>query len=585
MKKLIFIILGVIYYFIIQVNMNNVKYENRQLTVLTIQSRMPQTIKLHIQAKRNELKSIRCNKEKITFPLTTRLWFERVSEEVSFHLQRGNNHCEILTQKNTILFPPILKQKLTYFDYVVLFSLLGIPFITLLFSVFIWLIDKIKNKYKFKNIQDNKQNKEKTLSIFLLIILFMGIIIRIVFYQKFGITHFQHDWHGHVEFIKYISDAWTLPLGAKGLQFPQQPLYYVITGGLYSILTELKINSNQAIYYIGYFSLFCSFVSLYYGYKFFTLVSQSRWVQVVAMSFLSFTPSLVYMSARINNDVLVMALSAFSLYHIVKSYQTSFEKSFYHALIGTSLLFMTKISAAPMEILLFSLLLYGYFHVESNKIKQKLYIFSLVGMFFLGLTLLKDYLPVENSFHMVNSSESFPGQIIKSLDVSYFGTYNLSTLLSVGYSHVFGEDAIRYSFLTYQYGTMFFGEFKYATYFKNIEGLKEIMQIIFLMGIIYIIGLITYIIKLRSMSLLYKMLFLTVIFNFLLILKFIFSYSVVCNTDFRYFVMSYILFAFIFAKGLEIVSSNKWIRHIINIFLGIIIMSEILFFSFILSIL
>lgn len=587
MKTLLFTLLGIIYYLGIHINIDNVHPENKQLSSFNIQSYIPQDITLHIRAKRNELKSVRCNNKTINFPLRSRLWFERVTKEVHFHVHKGDNYCEILTQEGKRLAPFIVKRKFTYINYFILFSLLGIVFITNIFGIFVWLIDKIKNKYTFENLQEMKEFKDKKISMVLMSIVLLGAILRVVYYYNFGVTHFQHDWAGHVEFIKYISNTWTLPLGEKGLQFPQQPLYYIITGGLYSLLTEFKIGSSQSLYYIGYFSLFCSFMFLYYGAKFFTLISNSKWVQVVAMSFIVFTPSLVYMSARINNDVLVMALSAFTLYHIVSAYQTSFEKSFTPALVGVSLLFMTKLSAVPMEILLFLLLLYSYVSMKDKnirkKIKQKLYIFSLVGIFFLGLTLLKDYLPIENSFHMVNSSGNFPGQMIKPMDIDYFSTYNLPTLLRVGYSHVFGDDTIRYSFLTYQYGTMFFGEFKYISYFNNSNILKIIMQIILLVGTIFIMGFITYAIKLRRMSFLYKILYVTVILNLLLILRFVILYPVVCNTDFRYSVVSYILFAFIFAKGLEFIQFNKWIMYIRNVLLTVIVVNEILFFIFLFS--
>ena len=396
---------------------------------------------------------------------------------------------------------------------------------------------------------------------------------------------FQHDWHGHVEFIKYIAENWTLPLSSKGLEYPQQPLYYWITAGLYALFIQFGLSEQDALYGLGYFSLFCSMVFLYYAYRFMKLMTKSIWVQTVAVIFVSLTPSLVYLSARINNDSLVMALSAFSLYAIVKSYQRGFKEDFYPALTGVSLLFMTKISAAPMELLLFGLLILAYYQADRHDeigVKKKLYSFGALGIFLLCFTLLRVYLPVEGTFHMVNSSANYPNQSIEALDMAYFGTFHIATLFNAGYAYVYGEDAIRYSFLTYQYGTMFFGEFDYTYFIQKSEGLKQMMQAILFFGLVYLLGFIAYIIKLSHAPLLHKFLFVTLLLNFLLILKFMFSFPAVCNTDFRYFVSSFVLFAFVFAQGLHFIQSIKWMRKTVNTLFALLVISEILFFGLLL---
>jgi len=417
----------------------------------------------------------------------------------------------------------------------------------------------------------------------------LGVLVRVLYFHKFGVTLFQHDWHGHIEFIKYIANSWTLPLPSKGLEYPQQPLYYLLAGGLYALLSNFSLTEKEILFGIGYISLFSSLIFLYYSYRFISLLTQSKWVQTVAMIFISLTPSIVYLSARINNDPLVMALSAFSLYYILKAYQSEFRTGFYMALLGVSLLFMTKISAASIELLFFILLIVVYtranqqiYSMDQNDIKKKLYIFGVVGIFLLGFTLLRVYLPIENTLHMVNSSSHYPNQAISSLGLSYFGTFNITSLLDVGYSHVFGSDSIRYSFFTYQYGTMFFGEFDY-TYFLNKNSYLIIaMKGTLLFGLVYTLGFISYLLHLHKRPLIEKLLFATLLLNFFLILKFMLTYSVICNTDFRYFVPSFLLFSFIFADGLLYFKQVKLLWKVLNIIIGILVMSEILFFTMLL---
>ena len=238
-----------------------------------------------------------------------------------------------------------------------------------------------------------------------------------------------------------------------------------------------------------------------------------------------------------------------------------------------------------MELLLFGLLILAYYQVEDagrSVLKKKLYWFSALGAFLLGFTLLRVYLPIENVFHMVNSSGKFPGQIIETLNFAYFASFNIVSLFNTGYSHSLGEDAVRYSFLTYQYGTMLFGEFDYTYFLQKSGGLREVMQAILLFGLLYVLGFVMYLIKLHRAPILHKFLFATLLLNLLLILKFMFSFPVVCNTDFRYFVASFILFAFVFAKGLDNIRHTKWLGYMINVLLGLLAVSEVLFFTLLL---
>jgi hypothetical protein len=422
--------------------------------------------------------------------------------------------------------------------------------------------------------------KFKTTQIVYLLIA-MGVIVRILYFQKYGIMVFQHDWHGHIEFIKYIAENWSLPLVTKGLESPQQPLYYITTGGLYQLQINFGLADKDALYGLGYFSLLCSFIFLWYSHRVVELLSKSVWVRTVTMAFLSLTPSIVYLSARINNDTLVMALSAISLYYIVKSYQSNFTQNFYIALLSVSLLFLTKVSTASFELLLFALLIVAYrenIGEKKENIKRALYWFGVVGVFLLGFIFLRVYLPIDNTFHMVNSAK-FPNQTIEHLDFSYFTTFHIKELFNAGYSFVFGEDKIRYSFLTYQYGTMLFGEFDYTYFINRADLLSYVMKTILLLALIYPLGFLLYLLKIYKESLLNRMLIATIFINLILIIKFMFEFPSICNTDFRYFVPSFILIGFLFGKGLERIRGVSIFRWIIDTVLVLLVLSEISFFA------
>ena len=590
--KILFLFLlfcfGFVYYYFISVKHITIihPFNTASTFSFSIDTKIAHSAKIQIEADNFKLKYIECAGKKIFFPYKQVQWFRDIAEEGTFSLKKGKNICHVGVYNFHRPYTPIVKQKLTYFDFAILFISMGIPLYTLLFYLLVWVLSFIRKKKKFVSIliRQKDTSEYRQTSKWILGIVFAGVVIRVLYFHKFGVTLFQHDWHGHIEFLKYIAAHWSLPLPSKGLEYPQQPLYYLITGGIYALLSSIGLEEKDILFGIGYFSLLCSFVFLYYSYRFIVLLTQNEWVRGVAMVFISLTPSLVYMSARINNDVLVMALSAFSLYYIAKGYLNGFRKDFYKALLGVSILFMTKISSAPMEILLFVLLLSTYIQEENTQsIKKYLYIFGLTGLFLLGFTLLRVYMPVENMLHMVNSSSHYPGQEIKAMGVDYFGTFHFSTLFEAGYSHIFGEDPIRFSFLTYQYGTMFFGEFDYSYFLNKSVWLHTLMQAVLSLGLIFVLGFVGYIITLYRSSLLDKLLFATFLLNLMLILKFMFDYPVVCNTDFRYFVPSFLLLAYIFSKGLEPLLSIKHIANLIRGWIVLLAISEIFFFILLIS--
>ncbi len=574
---LISLLVGILYLFLIRVDID---IENN--TQLIIYSHIQQSTQFHLKT---EADNFICNGHSITLDKKIATdYFYHGDREVSVQLLRGENHC------HSAVLNDVLKigQKITYSEFLILFLLLAVPVVYLLFFPFILLIDRIKLLLESKN----NTNKHLTSSVniadngllitkLIAFIILTGFLLRIVYFEKFGILSFQHDWQGHIDFILYMAQNWDLPIPSQGWEYPQQPLYYLISAGLYSLFVQMGLTSNEAVYSLGYISLVYSFIFLIYSYRFLCLLISNQWVLAAAMAFLALTPSIVFISARINNDSLVIMLSAMSLFYIVRSYLTDFKQGFVSAIICTSLLFLTKVSAASVELLFFVLLIIVYYRsnnaLDKLKNKQNLLVFSLLGLFLLSFTLLRVYIPLENSFHMVNGA-AFPGQELKLPYVEYFSSFNIKELIRSGQSYVFGNDMIRHSFITYQYGTLFFGEFDYIDFVIKNSNLSMVMQSIYSLGLVYLFGFISYCIYLYRESTLKQMLFMVVVINFILIIKFLISYPSVCNTDFRYFVSSFPIIAFVLAQGFEHLFYHKIIKIIISILLILLFISELFFF-------
>jgi hypothetical protein len=535
-------ILGIIYYYQIRVDITQTKDK------IVIDSKIAQKANFFIKTDYKSSTLI-CNNMKIDIDNNKKHdYFYRGEEFIEIPLKRGDNECRYRNIHN-------IKYKITLKDFIILSILLIIPITFFLISILNRLLERVDIK--------PLPLKENSISKLAILIITLGVIVRVIYFNKFGVMLFQHDWHGHIELIKYLAQNYSIPaVPNKGWEYPQQPLYYIITAFIYKV-------SNGNLEYIGYFSIFCSILFLIYSYKLLNLIAD-RYTIYIALLFLSFTPSLIYMSARINNDTLVLALSVISIFYIVKSYNIGFKKYFFTALLFTTMLFLTKISTATVELLFFILLLLnrGY--------SNQRYLFGVVGVFILTLTLWHLYHPLMEKFYFVNSAK-FPKQTIEELNSNYFFSFNILELFKQNFSYVFGNDMIRFSFPTYQFGTMLFGEFDYKYFIQKTPNITLLMKSIIALSTIYIIGLFSYIVFIYKENYIQKLLFGVVLLNLFLIIKFITDYPSICNSDFRYFVGSFTIISYIFAKGLRELFFNRYIKYIIFSIVWLLAIVEIIF--------
>ncbi|MEA2029765.1 MAG: glycosyltransferase family 39 protein [Campylobacterota bacterium] len=575
----LFLLLGVFYLYLIHVKVDSISHISPDRSNFTLHSNLSKPIKLHIRANKFNFKALYCNDKSIPFASQKWKWHDVAGEEVVVDLQKGQNRCSVVVDNRGKKYNLELHSKGLFIDFIVLFILLGIPMVYIASYLFIGGLNRLSLTPK-----ERRGYTPVGLSYIIIGIIFIGLLIRTLYLHKYGVTTFQHDWHGHIEMIKYIAMHWSLPVPDEGLQYPQQPLYYYITASLFWLLQSMGFNEKEALFGLGYISLIASALFLIYAYRLFRVVGLSQWSIRIAMLFLALTPSFVYMSARINNDALVMGLASMALYYLFASYQSGFRDHFYKTLIVVSLLFMTKISTAGFELLFFIMLIITYLQANASErfdLSQKIERFALVGLFLLAFTLFRLYLPLDGSFHMVNSSNHFPGQILPPFNTEYFFSFHITELIQTAQSHVLSMDSIRFSLPTYFYGTMLFGEFDYAWFRERIPELKSTMQFIYLTSILFVIGAVAFVLSCKKQRILYWLIALLMI-NFLLIIKFLTDYTVVCNSDFRYFVPSFVIVALLIAEGLSRID-QPILKTLVRAVLGLWITGLIYFYALILS--
>nr|MBP7058794.1 hypothetical protein [Candidatus Gracilibacteria bacterium] len=107
------------------------------------------------------------------------------------------------------------------------------------------------------------------------------------------------------------------------------PLYYLVLAPIYGIIEVFAgvgtvIDPVDWIFYLRIFSILLSCVTLFFIYKtsdyLLTGTRQNRLFSLAVVGFIAFLPGFSYISALLNNDNLVIALSSILFYLLAKRY-------------------------------------------------------------------------------------------------------------------------------------------------------------------------------------------------------------------------------------------------------------------------
>jgi len=551
---------------------------------VAVKSKIDQTKTLNITAD-DTIKEIKINYEIIDLGSIKKKYNQTELSDwdkgypVKFKLKKGINFIIINTFDKTGGYSLKVNNKISYLDFLIYFICFGFTIIWLFKKIFFLIFNRILN-FRINTININ----------FTLLILIAGFLLRILYITVYDYRSYNHDHSFHIEFIKFFAKNFEIPPADKGLEYPQQTLYYALTGFIYAFFNNLNLSEHFILVILVILSCLMSIIFLIYSYKFIKLFTENKLIINTFLGFLSFTPSFIYLAGRINNDVLTMLFSIITLYYISKHYFEPNIKDFILTLLFIVLSVFTKINAV-IFIILFGLVLLNNYLIDNKKqfidkksmntINNKIFIFACVTVFIIGLTLIRIYLPSRHQFLFVKST-TYAGQEIYNKNFFYYFSFNIADLLKEGQCFVYDPQvtSIKQSLLTYQYGTMMLGEYDYKNVFKNMPVFIITAQFIYLFGIIYLLGTLQFIFILKKENILIKFLTLTMVLNIILVIHFSLQFPSACNTDFRYYAPTFALFGLMFAFGINKIHEKfKKLKKFIKWSIIILFILKIIWFT------
>jgi len=551
-----------------------------------IYSKIKQKAKINITVD-EQIEEVIFNDEKISLNEFQKLYEKeklkdyRSGYNFIFNLDKGINKLTLKTKNYEYDYGLDVVQIFSFFEYIIIFLLLVFPLLALLIFIFFQVVDFINKKKSSSYINLNiskKTYKNDYLRYLPLFIIVVGILLRVIYVLKFGYSAYQHDQSGHIEFIKFFAEHFSLPEPMKGWSYSHQPLYYIISGFLYFISHNLLHLTEQiSLSVITWFSLILTSISLIISYKFIKLFTDKKFIINVFLGFLSFTPSFIYLSGRINDDVFAYFMSVITLFFLSKFFYEKTTRLFYITLVLTILSILTKLNGVIFSLLFLIILILQYIQKLKNKqevkaMKIQIFILSLLTIFVVGGVFLRAYVPHKKDFHFVSTNLSGP----LKYEEMYSGFY-IRDLVSMGQSFIWEKENtnVKYSIPTYQYGTLFFGEYDYNQLFKKFGLLKSISSGTYVFGLIYILGIFYFFYRWKHQKLLHKLFIIPLILNIFLILFLIKKSPFICSNDFRYYapvftiislVISYGLYEFKKRIKIDLVSVPVLMIFILNIF-------------------
>ncbi len=577
---------GIIYFSKISFDMTSFKshinHEKSSSYLMTIESQMSRRSLANI-AGGGKVTEIMLNGKPVfpdyPYPKTRTSHKDSVLGDVyQFQLESGKNYLHIKTNNNQSDSALKIAQKYSFFDFFIGFISLFLPILLIIFSIASRSVECLLRINKKLVILDSL--KGFLMGNITLLLLMIGVIIRLWYAWDMGYIQFQHDYQGHIEYIKFFANEFFVPLPHKAWEFPQQPLYYIFNGSLYALLAWFGVDEANILRAISMSTSVLSCIGLVYAYKLVKELSDKVLVNALTIGFLCFTPSFIYMSSRINNDPWAFSLSCIALFFIISSYKKQWKVGFTPALVFTSLLFLTKVSSLVVEVLFFILLISTYIHAPAL-VRKYLFRFYIVGLVILSYTLFRAYYPAVGIIELVNSG-IWPGHDLRPLTLEYFLSFNFSSLLTNGQSHI-DNYAITRSFPTYQYATMLFGEFDYSFWRDHKAWLFINMQILVVLALVVPLGWVAYLF--RPKAFLDWVLIITSTLSIALLMKFFIQFPSVSNTDFRYHAAIFFFAAYFFAMGIDyIVSQFRFVKKFLLIWIALLHISSITFILTLISI-
>lgn len=175
----------------------------------------------------------------------------------------------------------------------------------------------------------------------LILIFFLGLLLRVGYTQATFYDERGHDVGGHVHYMKIIAEDHHIPASNECWTCYHPPVYYIASAGVWNLSNWFGGTPQDAV---KWFDFLISLVALAFGIA---CIKNSLWgmPRYVAALLWSIWPSFILASPRLGNDILFYAMHIVALWGCIRYIKTGMGKYMLTAVIAAAAAYWTKSTA------------------------------------------------------------------------------------------------------------------------------------------------------------------------------------------------------------------------------------------------
>lgn len=289
-----------------------------------------------------------------------------------------------------------------------------------------------------------------------------GVFLRLFYIFATSYEVRAYDADGHLEYIRYVAQHLALPSVRDGWEFYQAPLYYMLTGLWLHVGTAFGRALPILTRDTQWFAFFASVLTLAgIAWIATTLFKpKEKLERVLFFGSLAVLPSLLFLSARINNDVLLFLWEVLCFGFLIAWWQKGRWITWWLAIAMLALAILTKTNGLLLVPAAFTLLIFK----RKLALKTKTFV-GVTSVFALILLTgwiftLRDGMSLDQPL-VVNTGNLSPGLFVNNT-VETFTEFNPLRMIVRPYNNPWDDASGRQYFWEYFFKSAFFGEFDFG---------------------------------------------------------------------------------------------------------------------------
>lgn len=308
------------------------------------------------------------------------------------------------------------------------------------------------------------RKKKNSWSAPMIILFILAALLRIYYVAVTPHWVRGQDTDGHIDYINYLLDNRALPPPDAGWEFWQPPLYYVISAVWVAPLRLVGLSESSQLIWVQILSLTLSLwtvlLAMQIGKRIFLTDRERTTGLPLFVGLIAFVPSLVMLSARINNDALEVPLAFLTVLLLLEWWNKGKRSVWLWAIVALSLAILSKSNA-----LLLLPVAYICLFVKNGWRWKRTMIDGCAGL--LIITLLAGWFTIyrhvsdTNQDPLVGNTATLNSGLVVDNSFAAYVTFNPVEFVRMPYNNPWEDAARRQYFWEYLYRSAFFGEFNF----------------------------------------------------------------------------------------------------------------------------